>query len=123
MAAPRALILTGYGINCDRETAYAFRACGAEAKRVHVNDLIDGHDRLSQYQILAFPGGFSFGDDIASGKVLANKVKTNLAEAVDGFVAGGGLVIGICNGFQVMVNYGLLGAASGAGRELAPTLT
>jgi len=123
MAAPRALVLTGYGINCDRETAFAFHACGAQAVRVHVNDLIDGHDRLADYQILAFPGGFSFGDDIASGKVLANKVKTHLADALDRFVAGGGLVLGICNGFQVMVKYGLLGAASGAGRAQAATLT
>ncbi len=123
MAAPRALILTGYGINCDRETAFAFQSCGAEAIRVHVNDLIDGHDRLSRYQILAFPGGFSYGDDIASGKVLANKVKTNLADAVAGFVESGGLVMGICNGFLVLVTSGLLGAASGGGREQAATLT
>jgi len=123
MTAPRALVLTGYGINCDRETAFAFRACGAQAVRVHVNDLIDGHDRLSRYQILAFPGGFSYGDDIASGKVLANKVKTHLADAVAAFVEAGGLAIGICNGFQVMVKYGLLGHPAGAGREQASTLT
>ena len=123
MTAPRALILTGYGINCDRETAFAFEACGAEAVRVHVNDLIDGHDRLSNYQILSFPGGFSYGDDISSGKVLANKVKTHLQDTVAGFVEAGGLVIGICNGFQVMVKYGLLGAAAGAGREQVATLT
>jgi len=123
MPAPRALILTGYGINCDRETAFAFRACGAEDRRVHVNDLIDGHDRLSRYQILAFPGGFSYGDDIASGKVLASKVKTHLQDAVAGFVEAGGLVLGICNGFQVMVKYGLLGSPGGAGREQVATLT
>ena len=123
MAIPRALILTGYGINCDHETAYAFQACGGEARRVHVNDLIDGHDKLSRYQILAFPGGFSYGDDIASGKVLANKVKANLADSIAEFVEKGGLVIGICNGFQVMVKYGLLGSPSGAGTVQAATLT
>jgi phosphoribosylformylglycinamidine synthase len=123
MATPRALVLTGYGINCDRETEFVFRTCGADARRVHVNDLIDGHDRLSDYQILAFPGGFSYGDDISSGRVLANKIKTHLADAVAEFVEKGGLVIGICNGFQVMVKYGLLGAPTGAGRHQASTLT
>ena len=88
-----------------------------------MNDLIDGHDRLNRYQILAFPGGFSYGDDIASGKVLASKVKTHLADAVAEFVEAGGLVIGICNGFQVMVKYGLLGNPAGAGREQTATLT
>jgi len=119
---PRALILTGYGINCDHETAFAFEQAGAEARRVHVNDLIDGHDRLDRYQILVFPGGFSYGDDIASGRVLANRVKTHLAEALSEFIARGGLVLGICNGFQVMVKYGLLGAPEGSGREQKATL-
>lgn len=123
MAKPRALILTGYGINCDHETRFAFEAAGAEARRVHVNDLIDSHDRLDRYQILVFPGGFSYGDDISSGKVLANKIKTHLSEAVTRFVEGGGLVMGICNGFQVMVKYGLLGSPAGAGSEQAATLT
>jgi len=123
MPRPRALILTGYGINCDRETAFAFQQAGAEARRVHVNDLIDGHERLSRYQILVFPGGFSYGDDIASGRVLANRVKTHLAEAVSEFVAGDGLVLGICNGFQVLVKYGLLGSPQGAGRRQESTLT
>jgi phosphoribosylformylglycinamidine synthase len=107
-AKPRALVLTGYGINCDRETEFAFGLAGAEAVRVHVNDLISGKDDLSGYQILAFPGGFSFGDDIASGKVLANKVRTHLGERVARFIDDDKLVIGICNGFQVLAKYGLL---------------
>jgi phosphoribosylformylglycinamidine synthase subunit PurQ / glutaminase len=123
MATPRALILTGYGINCDHETALAFRHAGAEALRVHVNDLIDGYDRLDRYQILVFPGGFSYGDDIASGKVLANRVKTHLADVISAFVDRGGLILGICNGFQVMVKYGLLGSPAGAGSEQRSTLT
>ena len=123
MAIPRALMLTGYGINCDHETTFAFQQAGADARRVHVNDLIDGHDRLEQYQILVFPGGFSYGDDIASGKVLANRVKTHLADAISSFVDKGGLILGICNGFQVMVKYGLLGSPEGAGREQTATLT
>ena len=105
---PKALVLTGYGINCDRETQFAFTLAGAVADRVHVNDLIEDKTRLSGYQILAFPGGFSFGDDIASGKVLANKVQTHLGEQVAGFIDGGNLVIGICNGFQVLAKYGLV---------------
>ncbi len=115
--------MTGYGINCDRETAFAFEQAGAEARRVHVNDLIDGHDRLDRYQILSFPGGFSYGDDIASGKVLANRVKTHLDDAIQRFIEGGGLVLGICNGFQVMVKYGLLGSPQGVVEAQRSTLT
>ena len=123
MAKPSALVLTGYGINCDWETAFAFGKAGAEARRVHVNDLIDGHDSLDRYQILSFPGGFSYGDDISSGKVLANRVKTHLAEAITRFIQKGGLVIGICNGFQVVVKYGLLGSPEGPIEEQKSTLT
>lgn len=107
-ARPRALVLTGYGINCDRETHFAFEQAGALAERVHVNDLIADSSRIAGYQILAFPGGFSFGDDIASGKVLANKVRTHLGEQVARFIDDGKLVIGICNGFQVLAKYGLV---------------
>lgn len=107
---PKTIVLTGYGINCDLETAYAFKLAGAEARRVHLNDLIWGRDSLKNYQILALPGGFSFGDDIASGKVLANKIKYNLGEHIREFIGDGKLVIGICNGFQVMVKMGLLPA-------------
>ncbi len=123
MATPKALILTGYGINCDRETTFAFQTAGADAKRVHINDLIDGHDRLERYQILAIPGGFSYGDDISSGKVLANRLKTHLSEAIIRFIDQGGLAIGICNGCQVMVKCGLLGTPEGATFEQTATLT
>ena len=116
MAKPRTLVLTGYGINCDRETEAAFELAGAVAERVHVNDLIAGGRRLSEYQILAFPGGFSFGDDVASGKVLAVKAKVNLGEQIRRFISDGKLIIGICNGFQVMAKYGLL-ADRGGDRE------
>jgi len=118
-ATPRALVLTGYGINCDRETEFALASAGAKARRVHINDLIDGLDSLDRYQILAVPGGFSYGDDIASGKVLANRMKTHLSEALARFVERGCLVLGICNGCQVLVKYGLLGRpAGGAGRQV-----
>lgn len=108
MATPRVLILTGYGINCDFETLEAFRRAGADPERVHVNDLIDGHRKLGDYQIMAFPGGFSYGDDIASGKVLANKIQTNMGDDLAKFVESDKLVIGICNGFQVMTRLGLV---------------
>ena len=105
---PKVCVLTGYGINCDYETKHAFTLAGADAKRVHINDLIDGKEKLSDYQIIAFPGGFSFGDDIASGKVLATKFKTNLWDDLIKFVEDKKLVIGICNGFQIIVKMGLL---------------
>ncbi len=105
---PKALVLTGYGINCDIETQHAFKLAGARAQRVHINDLINGKERLSDYHILSFPGGFSFGDDIASGKVLANMVKYNIGEQIQEFIDSGKLILGICNGFQAMVKMGLL---------------
>ncbi len=108
MATPRALILTGYGINCDEETKFAFEKAGALADLTHINDLIGSPSKLDDYQIVAFPGGFSYGDDIGSGNALAWKIKNNLG--VERFVKGDRLVIGICNGFQVLVNLGLLPA-------------
>lgn len=107
---PKVLVLTGYGINCDIETEHVFKIAGAEAERVHLTDLINGTRTLSDFHILALPGGFSFGDDIASGKVLANKIKYNLGEHIQKFIDEGKLIIGICNGFQAMVKMGLLPA-------------
>ena len=107
---PKVLVLTGYGINCDYETEFAFDLAGARAQRVHLNDIIADRARLNEFQILAIPGGFSFGDDIASGKVLANKLKYNLAAELKRFIDDGKPIIGICNGFQVMVRLGLLPA-------------
>ncbi len=112
---PRVLVLTGYGINCDYETEYAFNMprVGAKAERVHVNDLVDnpsnGHS-LDNYDILAVPGGFAYGDDIAAGKALANKMRYHLREELDRFITDGKLIIGICNGFQMLVKMGLLPA-------------
>ncbi|MCZ7358226.1 MAG: phosphoribosylformylglycinamidine synthase I [Candidatus Methanoperedens sp.] len=110
---PKVLVLTGYGINCDMELAHAFRLAGADAERVHLSDLINGSKELSDFHILALPGGFSFGDDIASGKVLANMIKYNLGEQLGQFIDSGKLIIGICNGFQAMVKMGLLPAFDG----------
>lgn len=108
MTKPKVSILTGYGINCDLETLEAFRRAGGEPERVHVNDLIDRRRNLADYQILAFPGGFSYGDDVASGKVLANKIRTYLGDDLSAFVQSDKLVIGVCNGFQVMTRLGLV---------------
>jgi phosphoribosylformylglycinamidine synthase len=107
---PNALILTGYGINCDEETKFAFEKAGARAELVHINDLIDKHKKLEDYQILAFPGGFSYGDDTGAGNALANRIRNHLWEEVKEFVEKENLAIGICNGFQVMTNLGLLPA-------------
>ena len=113
MTRPKALILSGYGINCEEETKFAFEQAGAQADIVHVNDLIDGHKKLADYQILAFPGGFSFGDDTGSGNAYANRVRNHLWEEVQKFMQGDKLAIAICNGFQIMVNLGLLPALDG----------
>ncbi len=104
----RALVLTGFGINCDAETKAALDRAGAAADRVHLNDVIDASAKLDEYHILAIPGGFSFGDDVASGKIFANRLRYRLGAPLKKFIADGKLAIGICNGFQVMVKMGLL---------------
>jgi len=102
------LVLTGYGLNCDYETAYGFEMAGATAERIHINSLIDGSVGLDGFQILVFGGGFSWGDDHGAGVIQALRMKTNLGNEIFDFVARGNLVIGICNGFQTLVNMGLL---------------
>lgn len=104
----QAIVLTGFGINCDAETASALTRAGAKAERVHLNDLIARPELLESRQIMAIPGGFSFGDDVASGKILANRLRYKLGAPIKRFIADGKLVIGICNGFQVMVKMGIL---------------
>jgi phosphoribosylformylglycinamidine synthase len=113
-AKASALILTGYGINCDLETARAFELAGARAARVHLNDLIAEPAMLERFHLFAVPGGFSFGDDIASGRVLANRLRYRLGDALARFVDDGKLAIGICNGFQVLVKMGLLPRMNGS---------
>jgi len=117
---PNVLVLTGYGINCDEETKFAFEKAGAKADIVHINDLIENPKKLNDIQIFAFPGGFSYGDDTGSGYALANKIKNHLWDEVRSFIQKDKLAIGICNGFQVMVNLGILPALEGYGkREVA----
>ncbi len=102
------LVLRAPGTNCDLETAYAFERCGARAERLHVNQLLAESKRLADFQVLCLPGGFSYGDDIASGRILGNQLKRNLGSALGEFKAAGKLILGICNGFQVLMNCGLL---------------
>ena len=109
----KALVITGFGLNCEKETAAAFRAAGAVADQVHLNDLLDGHAALASYQILVFIGGFSFGDHLGAGTVFANRIKYRMREELEAFVKAGKLVIGICNGFQTITRLGLVPAVGG----------
>jgi len=108
MAKPRVLILKTAGTNCDLETAFAFESAGAVPEAVHVNELARGERRLADFQILVISGGFSYGDDISAGKILANELKYKLFDNLRAFIQEERLIIGICNGFQVLVKAGLL---------------
>ncbi|MEQ1827305.1 MAG: phosphoribosylformylglycinamidine synthase I [Pirellula sp.] len=107
MTKPRVLVLRAPGTNCDVETAHAFEMAGAEAVRLHVNQLIEHPALASTYQILCFPGGFSYGDDIAAGRILATQLQTSLADTIESFKQRDRLVLGICNGFQIMMRLGI----------------
>jgi len=108
MAQIRAIVLRAAGINCDMETEYALELAGAMAQRIHINWLIEDKGALDQFQILVLPGGFSYGDDVAAGKILANQIIHHLYEPIQKFIDDGKLVLGICNGFQVLVKTGIL---------------
>ncbi|MBI2601131.1 phosphoribosylformylglycinamidine synthase I [Candidatus Daviesbacteria bacterium] len=110
MKKPNILVFSGYGLNCEEETKFAFEKAGGAADIVHINDLIEGLVSIGNYQILAFPGGFAYGDDTGSGNAYANKLKNHLWKDIVKFISQGGLIIGICNGFQILVNLGLLPA-------------
>lgn len=107
--------MSGYGLNCEEETKFAFESAGAKknirADIVHINDLIEKPKMLLDYQILVFPGGFSYGDDTGSGKAYANKFKSHLSKELAEFLSRDTLAIGICNGFQIMTNLGILPGA------------
>ena len=95
---PRVAVLSGFGINCETETIAAFEMVGALAEKIHINKLVKKHDNLSNYQILAIPGGFSFGDHLGSGRLMGNRLRFGLRSQVRDFVGAGKPVIGICNG-------------------------
>lgn len=105
---PRALVITGFGLNCEAETSFALRTAGFAVDQVHLSDLLAERARLGRYQLLTIIGGFSFGDHLGAGRALAIRMKYGLAEELAAFVSGGGLVLGICNGFQVLCKLGLL---------------
>src|SRR5512136_1742909 len=108
MSEVKVLVLRGPGTNCDGETVYAFQQAGASTSLCHINQLIRRERLLTDYQAMVIPGGFVYGDDIAAGKVLANELKLKLGEDIRQFVDKGGLILGICNGFQVMAKAGIL---------------
>jgi phosphoribosylformylglycinamidine synthase len=105
---PRALIPTGFGINCEVETAHAFRLAGADAQLLHFNDLAAEPATLARAHILVLAGGFSFGDHLGAGRALANRIRRRLGHELRLFIADGGLVLGICNGFQTLTRLGLV---------------
>jgi phosphoribosylformylglycinamidine synthase I len=108
MSKVKVLLIRAPGTNCDLETEYAFQQAGASTRLVHVNRLIRREERLSDHQVLVIPGGFTYGDDISAGKILANELKLKLGDEIREFVDGGGLVFGVCNGFQTLVKAGIL---------------
>jgi len=128
MSKVKALVFTGYGLNCDYETDYALRCAAAESHRVHINSFIFGQDSgsnvsLDNYHIMVFCGGFSWGDDHGAGVIMASKVRRHFGEKISRFIDEGKLILGICNGFQVLVNLGLLPGFDGdyTKREVALT--
>jgi len=123
-AAVRVLVITGLGLNCEAETEAAFRMAGASPERVHLLDLLDGRAerRLYDYPVIAFIGGFAFGDHLGAGFVFANKIRWRLYDDLLEFIARGGLALGICNGFQTMVRLGMLPGFDGDYRTPRATL-
>ncbi len=111
----KAIVLRAAGVNCDLETQYALELAGAQADRIHINRIIERPDTLDSYQILVLPGGFSYGDDVAAGKILANQMVHYLRDRLAGFIEDGKLVLGICNGFQVLIKTGLVPGFGGPG--------
>lgn len=108
MPAPRVLVLRAPGTNCDHETAYAFEQAGAVAELVHINRLLENPSIAERFQILCVPGGFSYGDDVAAGRILGNQIRHHLRDMCAEFKQAQKLILGICNGFQVLIKSGVL---------------
>lgn len=128
MKVVKALVLTGYGLNCDYETDFSLKIAGADSERVHINELIrapkDGaRIRLDDYHILVFGGGFSWADDHGAGVIMATRLRYNIGEEIEEFIRKGKLIIGICNGFQALVNFGLLPGIDGDYRSRKVAIT
>jgi phosphoribosylformylglycinamidine synthase len=122
MAKPRVMILRAPGTNCDAETAHAFQLAGAVAEPLHVNRLLEQPQRLVDFQILCIPGGFSYGDDISAGRILGNQLQHHVAGELVAFRDSGKLILGICNGFQVLLKTNLLGTVDDQGPAATLTL-
>ena len=120
---PRVLLLRTAGTNCNLETAFAFEQCGAAVDQVHLQELFARRVSMKAYHILALPGGFSYGDDIASGRIFANELRVRLGEDVARFIKDKKLIIGICNGFQILVKAGILPGPFVAGSKIIQTAT
>ena len=108
MAQPRILILRAPGTNCDAETAFAFERAGGTPEVIHLNRLLESPNLAAEHQVLCIPGGFSYGDDVAAGRIFANQIRHHLADVLTEFRAAGKLLLGICNGFQVLIKSSLL---------------
>jgi phosphoribosylformylglycinamidine synthase subunit PurQ / glutaminase len=122
MAQPRVLVLRAPGTNCNEETAHAFELAGGVAEQWHVNRLLESPQRLEDYQVFCIPGGFAYGDDIAAGRILGNQLQQHLADRLAEFRDSGKLILGICNGFQVLLKTNLLAAADERGPTASLTL-
>ena len=118
---PNVLILRAPGTNCDLETSYAFEIAGATTERIHVNRVLENPSLLERFQIMCFPGGFSYGDDVAAGRVLATKVRVSLFDAIHKFRDADKLILGVCNGFQILVKSGILVADDEQGAPVTLT--
>lgn len=123
MPTPRVMILRAAGTNCDLETEHAWRLAGAAPDRIHLRRVIERPDLLNDYQILTIPGGFSFGDDISAGMIFAAQIRRHLGDALTEFVHADRLILGICNGFQVLVKAGLLPRPIAPGARRTCSLT
>ncbi len=120
---PKALIIRAAGTNCDNETIHALELAGAECQTAHINQLLSGSLRVHPFHMIVIPGGFSYGDDISAGKVLANEMRLKLREQLVRFVESKKLVIGVCNGFQVLVKTGLLPGFTAMDEKQSVTLS
>lgn len=121
MSRAKVLVMRAPGTNCDVETAFAFDQAGATSSLVHITELLTGDRNLDEFDILVFPGGFIYGDDLGAGKVLANEVRLKLGPAVKKFIDKGRLVLGICNGLQVLVKMGVLPGPFGSSQQVTVT--
>jgi phosphoribosylformylglycinamidine synthase I len=122
MSAPKALVLRSAGTNCEVETAHALRRAGATPEIVHLGRFLESPEKLRAYRIVVFPGGFSYGDDIASGVVFGVEMRNRVTPELRRMIADGALVLGICNGFQILVRSGLLPATTGSDGAQEATL-